>query len=281
MKSFLFATAFIFPLFVLGQWVDVMNNSTLIYIYSPFGDEIPVTKNSDTISFEEWMKNLKEYGIPELGYNVDDIAEIFSYNPEMLAQAYKAACQGCTLNRPAISAATIEFPEMNILYRGFDNVFKVAANWPDGMKEYRIEATDATVKTIIRKNQIMHTINPKGKTSEVKVIYKNIEGIEQEFGPWVYAVKMLPKPQVTNTSISKSKGGIIQVAMPEDFFIGGINFQVNKLEIYGSVTIEGNRISPDVLKKIKLGKNIPVSVTAINLATDEEVIINGFIELTE
>jgi hypothetical protein len=281
MRKFLFVSAFIFPFFVFGQWVDALNNSSLIFLYTPFGDEIPVTKSADTISFDQWMKNLKKYGIPELGYTVDDIAEIFSYDPVMLSQAYKAACEGCTLKRPAISEATIEFPEMNILYRGFDNVFKVAANWPDGMKEYRIEATDATVKTIIRNNQIMHTINPKGKTSEVKVIYKNFEGIEQEFGPWIYAVKMLPKPQVTISSISKSKGGIIQVAMPEDFFIGGINFQVNKLEVNGNTIIEGNVISPDVLKKIKLGKTIPLIVNAMNLATDEEVVINGFIELTE
>jgi hypothetical protein len=197
-----------------------------------------------------------------------------------LSEAYNAACAGCTLKRSSIPEATIEFPEMNFLYRGYDNVFKFAANFPDGVSEYRVEATDATVKTITRNNKILHTINPKGKTSEVKVIYKSIEGKEQTYGPWFYKVKAFPKPIILTESISKLAGGEINFGMPEESLFDA-DFQIRSMEIDGKKITGGNSINPDLLKKVKIGKIIPIKVTGLNLTTDEEVIINGAVKVIE
>jgi hypothetical protein len=281
MRNILFCVIFIIPFAVFGQWVDILSNSTNIFVLSPeYFDEIPVKKGSDTVSFDEWMNDLKLNGMPELGYTVDDIAALFSMDQIKLSEAYNVACSGCQLKWPSLPASAIEFPDMQFLYRGYDNVFKVAANWSSGAREYRIEATDATIKTFTRNNQIMHTINPKGKTSEVKVIYKDAEGIEKEYGPWIYAVRTMPKPEIFSTSISKTTGGKINIGMPSDFFIQS-SFLITKLEVNGTVTLESNEISPDLLKKIKVGKKIPLIVTATNLSTEEEVVINGLIEVKE
>jgi hypothetical protein len=269
----------LFPFLTFSQWTDIVPPGKLITIQSYNGEQINLTKLSDTVSFSDWKRDLKLFGSPNLGLFSEDFYEIEVIDSSTLAAAYNAACVGCPLKWQTTSPqAAIEFPEMNFLYRGYDNVFKLVASWPNG-RYYRIEATDATVKTITRNNQIMHTINPKGKTSEVKVICEDAEGIEKEFGPWTFAVRMMPKPIITTTDISKSNGGIINVAMPSDFILGS-SFRITKLEFNGA-TVEQNNITPDLLKKIKVGKYVPLIVTAINLSTEEEVVINGSIQVTE
>jgi hypothetical protein len=281
MKSFLFSILFIFPFLIFGQWVEVVNYSSNIFILNlETYEEIPLTKSSDTMSFDQWMSNYKLNGMPELGYTVDDISELFSIDRKILSDAYDAACAGCQLKWPYSPQAAIEFPEMQLLYRGYDNVFKVAANWPEGIKEYRIEATDATVKNLTRENQKVHTINPKGKISEVKVIYKDAQGNEQSFGPWIYKVKMFPKPEIVTTSISKSKGGRISVELNN----GPINvdYRIIKINLGDNLQItDSDVILTEMLKKIKPGKMMPLMVTVINLTTEDEVVINGSIKITE
>lgn len=286
MKNIIKLTAAIlFPFLTFSQWTRIVPNGKAIMIESSSyantqSEPIILTKISDTVSFTDWKRDLKLFGIPNRGLFNEDFSEIDFIDSSALAAAYNAACGGCPLKWPTTSPqATIEFPEMNFLYRGYDNVFKLAASWPNGVSDYRIEATDATVKTITRNNQIMHTINPKGKTSEVKVIYLDAEGFEKEFGPWTYAVRMMPKPIITTMFISKSNGGKINVAMPSDFILGS-SFNITKLEFNGT-TVEQNNITPDMLKKIKVGKYVPLIVTAINLTTEDEVVINGSIQVTD
>lgn len=268
MKNIIKLTASIlFPFLAFSQWTGI----------NPYAPNIEsegnlLIKNSDTVDFSNWKRDLK--------LNLDsDFSFIDQFDSIKLSEAYYAACVGCPLKWPSTPKATIEFPEMNFLYRGFDNLFKLAASWPNGATEYRIEATDATVKTITRNNQIMHTINPKGKTSEVMVIYKDAEGFEKEFGPWTFAVRMMPEPIITTMFISKTNGGKINVAMPSDFILGS-SFNITKVEFNGT-TVEQNNITPDMLKKIKVGKYVPLIVTAINLTTEEEVVIKGAIQVTE
>jgi hypothetical protein len=275
----LIAAILSFPFLAFSQWTAISPLDNEIMIESNNHENIILTKYFDTVSFSDWKRDLKLNGLLDQGFTGLDFNKLDLIDSSELSQAYEAACVGCWLKWPASPQATIEFPEMNFLYRGYDNVFKLSANWPDGVKEYRIEATDATVKTVTRRNQLMHTINPKGKVSEVKVIYKDAEGFEKEFGPWTYGVRMMPKPIITTMFISKSNGGKINVAMPSDFILGS-SFNITKLEFNGT-TVEQNNITPDMLKKIKVGKYVPLIVTAINLTTEDEVVINGSIQVTD
>lgn len=282
MKTFINCISIIlFPFLTFSQWTEIVPTGKIILINSIHGEQINLIKLSDSISFVDWKKDLKLNGMPDQGFNSGDFSILDLIDSSKLSQAYDAACVNCPLKWSSSPQATIEFPETQFLYRGYDNVFKLAANWPDGVKEYRIEATDATVKNITQNNQILHTINPKGKTSEVRVIYKDIDGFEQEFGPWVYRVRVMPKPLVSTDHISKSMGGRIRVILPPDFMIGGVDFQVNKIEVNGNTSIDGDIISPELLKKIKVGKRISLIVTAINLTTEEEVVINSLIEVVK
>ena len=280
MKKFIKCiSAILFPFITFSQWTDFAPNGKYVLIESISGEPINLTKGSDTVSFSDWKRDLKLNGLPNQMLTESDFEILDIMDSTDLSLAYDFACAYCPLKWPSNPPATIEFPDMNFLYRGYDNVFKLAASWSNGATKYRIEATDATVKTITRNNQIMHTINPKGKTSEVRVIYKDVEGFENEFGPWTFAVRMMPKPIITTMFISKSNGGIVNVAMPSDFILGS-SFHITKLEFNGT-TVEQNNITPDMLKKTKVGNFIPLIVTAINLSTEEEVVINGSIQVTE
>lgn len=270
-----YITSILFPFLSFSQWTSIIPYSQNIMIYSPIsGEAITLGKNSDTVWFSDWKRDLKLFGMQNTSFTGKDFSEIDLIDSMKLEEAYNAACVGCPLKWPTTPQAAIELIEMNFLYRGYDNVFKLAASWPDGVKEYRIEATDATVKTITRNNQIIHTINPKGRTCEMKIIYKDVEGFEQSYGPWLYAVRALPMPFITNSNISKSSGGKINVALP-DSPIGGVSFKVLSLE-YGEnlKIIDSNIIPAETLKKIKVGKMMPLVVNAINLLTGEVVIIN-------
>ena len=282
-----YITSILFPFLSFSQWTSIIPYSQNIMIYSPIsGEAITLGKNSDTVWFTDWKRDLELFGMPNTSFTGKDFSEIDLIDSMKLEEAYNAACVGCPLKWPSTPKATIEFPEMNFLYRGYDNMFKLAASWPNGATEYRIEATDATVKTVNQNNLIMHTINPKGKKSEVRVIYKDAEGIEKEYGPWTFAVRMMPKPIITTTYLSKSKGGEINIGMPADFSLEAA-FLITKLEFNGRTLQDlnmsglGENITPDMLKKIKVGKYVPLIITAINILNSEEVVINGAIQVTE
>lgn len=274
-------SVFLFPFLAFSQWTTITPNSQNVIVVSPITyEEITLKKNSDTVWFSDWKRDLKLFGIPNSSLKGADFSEIDLIDSVKLEEAYNVACVGCPLKWAASPQATIEFPEMNFLYRGYDNVFKLAANWPDGVKEYRIEATDATVTTVTRRNQLMHTINPKGKISEVKVIYKDVEGFEQEFGPWTYAVRAFPKPEIINSTISKSTGGKISVGLINSIL--NATFRIIRIELSENrQIIDDNIIPAEFLKKVKVGKMIPITVTAYNNLTEEEVVINGAIQVTE
>lgn len=274
----------LFPFLTFCQWTDIVPTGTVIMINSSNYEKpepIILTKFSDKVTFSDWKRDLKLNGIPSSYLTGEDFSFIDAIDSSELEEAYNAACVGCPLKRPTTTPqAAIELIEMQFLYRGYDNVFKLAASWPSGVKEYRIEATDATVKTITRNNQIMHTVNPKGKTSEVKVIYKDSEGFEKEFGPWIYAVRALPMPFITNNNISKSSGGRINIGLNES--LSGVNFEITRLEFGENLIITDSNIIPaEMLKKTKIGKMIPITVTANNLLTEEEVLINGSLQVVE
>ena len=270
----LIAAILSFPFLAFSQWTAISPLDNEIMIESNNHENIILTKYFDTVSFSDWKRDLKLNGLLDQGFTGLDFNKLDLIDSSELSQAYEAACVGCWLKWPASPQATIEFPEMNFLYRGYDNVFKLAANWPDGVKEYRIEATDATVKTVTRRNQLMHTINPKGKVSEVKVIYKDAEGFEKEFGPWTYGVRAFPKPEIVKTTVSKSKGGKIAVALSNA--VVNVTFRIIRIELSENSQIIDDQIIPaELLKKVKVEKMIPITVTAYNNLTEEEVVLFG------
>lgn len=282
MKKIVSSLIFIFPTIANCQWTNYSSNSVEITLYTFDEEPIVLTKKSDTVSFSDWKKELRTNGIPNLGFSSEHLSGIDSMDSLKLAESYYATCVGCSLKWPDSPQAAIEFPEMNILYKGYNNIFKIAANFPNGVEQYRIEATDATVKTITRNNQIVHTINPKGTTSEVKVIYKDIEGFEHTYGPWVYAVKAFPKPEIITSQISKSKGGIILVSLPEDCPLTTPPFEIQSIEVYGvkNGNISGDFIPATISRSFKVNKSIGIAVLCQNPINGESIVITGSLKVT-
>jgi hypothetical protein len=269
-----------FPFLTFSQWTKIVPYSQNAIIVSPItSEEITLIKTSDTVWFSDWKRDLKLFGLPNTSFTGEDFSVIDLIDSIKLEEAYNAACVGCPLKWPTTPQAAIELIEMNFLYRGYDNVFKLAASWPDGVKEYRIEATDATVKTRTLNNEIIHTINPKGKMTDIKVIYKDEEGVDKFFGPWVYRVSNIPDPVILSNKVSKT-GGRINVVGTQ--MLIGMQFRVTSIEIgENKQVLEGNIIPSEVLKKIKVGKMIPITVKGLNIRTEDEFVINGSIEIVE
>ena len=274
---------FAFPIIAYSQWNTIVPFSQNIVVMSPMtSEEITLIKNSDTVWFSDWKRDLKLFGIPNSGLTGTDFSEIDLIDSVKLEEAYNAACDGCPLKWPTTPQAAVELIEMNFLYRGYDNVFKLAASWPDGVKEYRIEATDATVKTTTRDNQIMHTINPKGKTSEVRVIYKDIEGFEHSYGPWIYNVLPLPNPVITTSAISKSSGSRIKVVLPANCSAKSPLYEIISIEVFGvkNGNISGDIIPAYITSSFKVNKTISIAVLCKNPLNGESVVITGSLKVT-
>ena len=164
-------------------------------------------------------------------------------------------------------SVVVEQPELRILYRDYNNLIIPVA---EGAEDNRILALGAIITPTTFKGKKGFFVKPQTKT--VSLIHEaKINGIWQQFDTVFYKVKRYPSPVLLNESISKTSGAIMGVGYSTDVPIIH-NFEVLglTLNIGEGVSVDGNVIHPELMKKIKPGKMIGGTASIKNITTGSE-----------
>lgn len=177
----------------------------------------------------------------------------------------------------APKAGSLEMPEFNILYRGYKNIIIPAAS---GAASPNISAAGCQQGATTYKGKKGFWVKPNNgvKSVSISLSGKDENKKSVNFGSWTYIVKSFPKPVVTNTTISKTSGARIIVAMPSESPIQGINFQVMSVDI-GEQSFSGAVIPGTAVAKIRVGKSLGVNAVWKNLTTGEIGSTPGFLKV--
>jgi len=107
---------------------------------------------------------------------------------------------------------------------------------------------------------------------------KDNNGNNVTFGKYRYPVKKFPKPEVKTKSISKSRGGFLDVGLGEAFNFKGIKYKVTGGEILGK-GFSGDRLKPAILTKARPGQKLGVVLFTKRTDTGKKDIIEGVIQI--
>jgi hypothetical protein len=158
-------------------------------------------------------------------------------------------------------------PEMQILYRGYDN--KIIPNIPCGQTlDLAIEggtAQKASWTDSQGQNQVGYNLRVNGTARNVvvKINGLNEKGEIASTSTQTFHVKAFPAPQLLNESISKSSGMKANIGLGPDCPFTGVSFEV----IGGTIAIghneyifSGSVIPATTLPKVKIGQQVVVNV---------------------
>jgi hypothetical protein len=172
----------------------------------------------------------------------------------------------------------IQQPELNILYRGYDNLLIPEA---EGAEENKISADGAIVTPTKFKGRNGFLVRPQG-TKVVSILHEaKINGEWKKFDTTFYKVKPFPTPCIMNQYVSKSSGANIRAGYPEGTPIEN-NFEVVSMNLYlnGEIAIGGSVIPPELVKNIEPGKNIGGTATIRNITTGGETQVSFTLKIT-
>ncbi len=177
----------------------------------------------------------------------------------------------------APKAGSLEMPEFNILYRGYKNIIIPAAG---GVASPSISASGCQQGATTFKGKKGYWVKPNNgvKTVSISLSGKDENKKTVNFGSWTYTVKSFPKPVVTNSTISKSSGARINVAMPSESPIQNINFLVMSVDV-GEQNFSGAVVPGSAVAKIRPGKSLGISAVWKNLTTGEIGSTPGFLKV--
>jgi len=96
-------------------------------------------------------------------------------------------------------------------------------------------------------------VAPGVRQVKISLSGKDAEGNSVNFGVFKYNVKGFPKPVVLTPSLSKDRGGFLNVGLPPSSPLQGVNYTVLSGDINGS-GFSGNRVTATNLASIRRGK---------------------------
>ena len=107
---------------------------------------------------------------------------------------------------------------------------------------------------------------------------KDNNGNKVKFGDYKYPVKKFPKPELKTSSVSKTRGGFVDVGLGDAFNFKGIKYKVTGGEILGK-GFSGDRLKPANLTKARPGQKIGIVLFTKRTDTGKKDIIDGVIEI--
>ncbi|MBM3916219.1 MAG: hypothetical protein FJ349_01240 [Sphingomonadales bacterium] len=174
----------------------------------------------------------------------------------------------CCSQLAVAQVGNISQPEMQILYRGYDN--KIIPNVPcgqqlelsvEGASYQKISWTDAQGQTQIGYNL---RVKEAARTVVVKVNGLDEKGDTLSRSTQVFHVKAFPAAQLYNDRISKTSGMKASIGLGPDCPFTGVSFEV----IGGSLSLgneefnfSGPVIPASYLNKVKPGDKVVVTVS--------------------
>ncbi len=160
---------------------------------------------------------------------------------------------------------SISLPELAVLYLGYPNkVVPVVA----GMVSSSISidkgtciSSPITVNGVSQKGYI---VKPNGAGfATITLTAKDKDGKSKSFGQFKYKIRMLPRPNVEQTTISKS-GGNVTVGLGQDSPLSALSFTVTGGRITVGdnepINFTGGRIPSSALAKARVGRIVTVEI---------------------
>lgn len=173
----------------------------------------------------------------------------------------------------------ISQPECNILYKDYDNKIIVTSGLG---KITNLQALGATIFPQSINGEKGFVVRPSGIHScNLVATIKDDNGIEFK-DTSVFIVRQFPSPIITTSTVSKASGARINVALPPDSFMAGIDFEVKGMELLAikDGAIDGNIIKPTQLAKLKIGETFGIIVFAKNNYSGQMITIHGSLKVT-
>lgn len=166
----------------------------------------------------------------------------------------------------ATKAGSLEMPEFNIMYRGYGNKIIPSAAGVIST-DIIVSGASKTPVTINGRKGFAVTPTTGSKKVEVTLVGKDAKGNNVQFGKTVYDVKAFPKPVVTNSSISKTGGAKIKVALTDSPMKA--DFKVISVDVLNGDDgfCSGDIIPAAKVARIKTGKKVGIIVTYQNMVT--------------
>ena len=121
-------------------------------------------------------------------------------------------------------------------------------------------------------------VNRGTRSVTVTLQGKDNNGNNVKFGDYKYPVKKFPKPEVKTKSISKSRGGFLDVGLGDAFNFKGIKYKVTGGEILGK-GFSGDRLKPGNLTKARPGQKLGIVLFTKRTDTGKKDIIEGVIQI--
>jgi hypothetical protein len=169
-----------------------------------------------------------------------------------------------------------EQPELNILYRGYDNVIIPEVT---GAEENRILVEGTTVTPTTFQGKKGYIVKPGAGTRIVPIVQEaKINGEWIIFDTVFYKVKAFPMVRVHNQTISKSSGVNIQCGLSTSAPIRR-SYEVLSVNIQDQ-DYTGGTIPGKAVKSIKVGNHVGVTVKIKDILTGADSTIVSSLKVT-
>jgi hypothetical protein len=169
----------------------------------------------------------------------------------------------------------VQQPELNILYRGYDNVIIPEAT---GAEENKLSVEGASIQPTTYQGKKGYLVRPTG-IKMVSIMHEaKINGKWVSFDTVFYTVKPFPKPEIYNQTISKSSGANIQCGLPTSAPIRR-SYVVLSVDIQDQV-YSGGTIPGKAVKSIKVGKQVGAAIKVKDILSGEELTIMAAFKVT-
>ena len=154
-------------------------------------------------------------------------------------------------------AGSISLPEVSVLYTDWPNKVAwsaagvVSSDISCSGCSSATSATWTTAGTQYKGKKIK--VAPGRNSVTLSLSGKDADGNSISFGAFKYNVKGFPKPVVLTPSLSKDRGGFLNVGLPPSSPLQGVNYTVLGGDINGS-GFSGKRVTATNLASVKRGK---------------------------
>ena len=170
-------------------------------------------------------------------------------------------------------AGAMEMPEFNILYKGYNNKIIGVGS---GVISYTLNGKSATMVG----GRPQFIINPSslGQTT-LTLMGTTKDGQSVKLASNTYDVKLMPRPSVKTTTISKSSGARIQVELLGSPINIGFTILGGEVSVGEGFPFANDFAPPAAVKSMKSGKSVGILVRVRNNLTKEEFSVPGSLKV--
>jgi hypothetical protein len=180
---------------------------------------------------------------------------------------------------------SISLPELAVLYLGYPNkVVPVVAGMVSSSISIDKGSCTPSTFTVNGVSQKGYIVKPNGAGfATITLTAKDKDGKSKSFGQFKYKIRTLPRPNVEQTTISKS-GGNVTVGLGQDSPLTSLSFSITG----GRITVgdnepikfKGSRIPSSALTKARVGRMVTVELN-YGISTGGSASVSAGLKVTQ